>query len=133
MIFIDASAYLSALLPNDPNREKAVEILQSFAANQDQLMTSYAILGEVFTVSSQRYDRQKGIRFVKQIIQGQITLVLETDELIDKTFKIFYQIKDKDVSWVDCYSFAIIETYKVETVFSFDHHFKKYINAKVLG
>ncbi len=132
MIFIDASSYLSSLLPKDPNLKKAVEIFTSIIESKEQLITSYAILGEVLTISSQRYDRQTGIKFVKDIFDGSTQVILEDDKLIQKTFKIFQEIKDKDVGWVDCYSFAIIEHYKIEKVFSFDRDFKKYTKAKLL-
>ena len=132
MIFIDASSYLSSLLPKDPNLKKAVEIFVSIVESKEHLVTSYAILGEVLTISSQRYDRQAGIKFVKDILDGSTQVILEDDKLIRKAFKIFQEVKDKDVSWVDCYSFAIIEHYKIEKVFSFDKDFKKYAKAELL-
>lgn len=132
MIFIDASSYLSSLLPKDPNLIKAVEIFRAIRESKEQLVTSYAILGEILTVSSQRYDRQAGIQFVKEILDGSTRLILEESKLMEKAFRIFQEIKDKDVSWVDCYSFAIIEHYKIEKVFSFDKDFKKYTKSKLL-
>lgn len=132
MIFIDASSYLSALLPKDPNLIKAVEIFRAIRESKEQLVTSYAILGEVLTISSQRYDRQIGIQFVKEILDGPTRLILEETKLMEKAFKTFQDIKDKDVSWVDCYSFAIIEHNKIEKVFSFDKDFKKNTKAKLL-
>lgn len=132
MIFIDASSYLSALLPKDPNLKRAIEIFKSISQSKEQLVTSYAILGEVLTICSQRHDRRVGIQFVKEILDGQTRVILGDQELMKKAFKTFQDIKDKDVSWVDCYSFAIIEHYKIEKVFSFDKDFKKYAKAKRL-
>ncbi|OGH20386.1 MAG: hypothetical protein A3D74_01100 [Candidatus Levybacteria bacterium RIFCSPHIGHO2_02_FULL_37_13] len=132
MIFIDASSYLSSLLPKDPNLKKAVEIFISIGESKEHLVTSYAILGEVLTVSSQRYDRQTGIKFVEDILDGSTKVILEDDELMRKAFKIFQEVEDKDVSWVDCYSFAIIEYYKIDKVFSFDKDFKKHTKSKFL-
>lgn len=132
MIFIDASSYLSALLPKDPNLKSAINIFKSISENKEQLVTSYAILGEVLTISSQRYDRLIGTHFVKNILDGPTQVILENQEFIKKAFKTFQDIKDKDVSWVDCYSFAIIEHYKIEKVFSFDRDFKKYTKAELL-
>lgn len=132
MIFIDASSYLSSLLPKDPNLKKAVEIFRAIRESKEQLVTSHAILGEILTVSSQRYDRQAGIEFVKEILDGPTRLILEENKLMEKAFKIFQEIKDKDVGWVDCFSFAIIEHYKIEKVFSFDRDFKKYVKAELL-
>lgn len=132
MIFIDASSYLSSLLPKDPNLKRAVGIFKSISESKEQLVTSYAILGEVLTISSQRYDRRVGIQFVKHILDGPTRVILGDQELMEKAFKTFQDIKDKDVSWVDCYSFAIIEHYKIEKVFSFDRDFKKHTKSKLL-
>lgn len=130
MIFIDASAYIGILSPFDSNHEKARKI--SGFLTEDDLITAHAILGEVLTVGSMRYNRQAAIDFVKEIFKSTTKIVSENDELRDKAFRIFQEIKDKDVSWVDCYSFAVIQHYKIEKVFSFDRDFKKYTKAKIL-
>lgn len=130
-IFIDTSAYLSILLLNDPNRQKAITILKSI--KNEELVTSYAVLGEVLTVASQRYDKEKAIKFVQDIMNEATQIILEDQNLIKRAYIIFKQIKNKDVSWVDCYSFAIIEKYKIEKVFSFDRDFKKYLKEKVIN
>jgi len=130
MTFIDASAYIGILNPFDSNHEKAGEVSGSLTA--ENLITSYAVLGEVLTIGSMRYNRQAAIDFVKEIFKSETKIVSENDELRDKAFKIFQVIKDKDVSWIDCYSFAIIEHYKIEKVFSFDRDFKKYAKTKIL-
>lgn len=132
-IFIDASAYLSALMLHDPNHTKAAKILTDLEKTEEEFITSYGIIGEILTVSSQRYDKQKGIQFVKSIIDSPTQILLESLELVKRAFELLQQIKSKNVSWVDCYSFAIIEAYKIEKVFSFDRDFKRYTNASLLG
>ena len=130
MIFIDTSVYIGILNPFDSNHAKAGEFLGLLT--QEDLITSYAVLGEVLTVGSMRYNRQAAIDFVKEIFKSTTRIVSENDELRNKAFKIFQVIKDKDISWVDCYSFAIIDHYKIEKVFSFDKDFKKNTKAKLL-
>ena len=132
MIFIDASAYLAIVMPFDNNRGKALRLSKTVFTKENNLITSNAILGEVLTICSQRHNREAAIDFVSDILKGKTNIVLENKELTDKSFDIFKTIKDKDVSWVDCYSFAIIEHYKIEKVFSFDKDFKKYAKAKLL-
>lgn len=133
MIFIDSSAYLAILKPQDSNRQKALAISQSIFSPKHELFTSYAVLGEVLTVGSIRHNRKAAIDFVNDILNSKTKIISETKDLLDKAFQIFQEIKDKDVGWVDCYSFAIIEAYKIEKVFSFDRDFKRYSKAKVLG
>lgn len=129
MIFIDSSFYLSILRKNDSNHEKAVDWWRSLK-DDAQKMTSQAILGEVLTVGSQRYDRRLTIAFVSEILSGNTTIVFETGQLVASAWDIFQEVTKKDISWVDCYSRAIIESYKIETVLTFDKDFQKMINAK---
>ena len=132
MIFIDASAYIGVLNPSDSNHAKALNLSNLFLTQETHTMTSYAVLGEVLTIGSMRYNRKASIDFVKGIFESKTTIVAENSELRKKAFKIFQDIKDKDVGWVDCYSFAIIDYYKIEKVFSFDKDFKKNTKAKIL-
>ena len=131
MIFVDSSAYIGILNPFDNSHEKAIG-LSGFFTQESHVITSYSVLGEVLTIGSMRYNRKASIDFVKSIFESKTKIVPEDDDLISKAFKIFQKIKDKDVGWVDCLSFAIIEHYKIEKVFSFDRDFKKYAKAELL-
>lgn len=124
MIFIDSSFYLSIFRKNDSNHEKAINWWRTIP-DDAQKMTSQAILGEVLTVGSQRYDRRLTIAFVEEIHAGNTTIMLETASLVARTWEIFKEITKKDISWVDCYSLAIIQTYKIEMVLTFDKDFQK--------
>lgn len=131
MIFIDSSAYIGVLNPFDSNHDKAIR-LSGLLTQESHVITSYAVLGEVLTIGSMRYNRKASIDFVKNIFESKTEIISENAELTKKAFKIFQEISDKDVGWVDCYSFAIIEHYKIGKVFSFDKDFKKYAKAEVL-
>lgn len=132
MIYIDASAYLSLAIPHDFNRKKALILSELVFQKGNELITSQAILGEVLTVCSQKHNRRAAIDFIKDIVKSGTKIIFEEEELIKNAFKIFQSIKDKDISWVDCYSFAIIEHYKIERVFTFDKDFKKYAKAEII-
>ena len=129
MIFVDASYYISLLKPSDSNHEQALVMAKHH--KDEELMTSQAVLGEVATVGSQRYSKDATIAFIEGIVRtGTTTIVLERQELVDRAWEIFKSIKSKNISWVDCYSKAIIEAYKIETVLTFDKDFQKLVNAK---
>ena len=132
MIFIDASSYVAILNSYDSLHKKALELSALIFTEGNKLMTSYAVLGEVLTVGSMRYNRQASVDFVARIHKSNTEIILEDRQLLEKAFNIFKKIKDKDVGWVDCYSFAIIEHYKIEKVFSFDKAFTKYTKASIL-
>ncbi len=129
MIFIDSSFYVSLLKKRDSNHRKAVDWWRSLP-DDAQKMTSQAILGEVLTVGSQRHDRRLAIAFVEEIRAGNTIIVLETAPLVTRAWEIFKKVKSKNISWVDCYSRAIIEVYKVETVLTFDKDFARLVKPQ---
>lgn len=93
-------------------------------------MTSQAVLGELLTVGSMRYDKELTIEFVEAILQSNTRVVLEKYNLIKRAFSIFKSIKSKNISWVDCFSFAIIEKFKIQKILTFDKDFKRYFFSK---
>lgn len=121
MLFIDASAYLSLLNPQDNNHDRAIK--QSKNYSNRKFVTSQAVLGEVLTVGSMRFDKQKTINFIETIVNSQTLIVLETSTLVENAFELLKRVKSKNISWVDCYSQAIINQYQINDVFTFDKDF----------
>lgn len=131
-VFVDASAYLAILVHNDPHHKKAVQVLNEFNNKQVRYITSYAVLGEVLTVASQRYSKREAIKFVSDIMTHAIQVVHETPAFMKQTFKKFKGISNKNVSWVDCYSFVIIDMLKIKQAFSFDRDFKRFARVDII-
>ncbi len=129
MIFVDASYYISLLKPSDSNHKKAFALAKRY--KKETLITSQAILGEVATVGSQRYNKEAAIALIEGILtEGTTTIILERPELIDRAWEIFKEMTKKDVSWVDCYSLAIIEAHKIQTVLTFDQELQRLVKAR---
>ena len=53
-----------------------------------------------------------------------VSIVTVKNEDEENAWKIFLQYKDKDFSYTDCTSFAVMESLKIDTAFSFDKHFQ---------
>ncbi|MBI5739622.1 MAG: hypothetical protein HZA16_02775 [Nitrospirae bacterium] len=53
-----------------------------------------------------------------------MSLVAIEDDFEAKAWDIFLKYKDKDFSYTDCTSFALMEKLRIDTAFSFDSHFK---------
>lgn len=124
MVFIDASFYLSLLNPQDINHQKAIKMGKKY--KDEDYVTTQLVLGEVLTVGSQRFDKALTIKFVEEILDSSTKIVLEKPGLIKRAFDLFKKIKSKNVSWVDCYSFAVMEGLKIKKALTFDKDFKKF-------
>lgn len=121
-IFVDSSFYLSILFSFDKNHSLAVLANNTLAGQE--LVTSHAVIGEILTVGSQRYNRELTIIFVDQIMNDAYVF-LENPDTVELGLTFFKQIKNNDISWVDCYSLAIMKTYDIDTIATFDSDFKK--------
>lgn len=55
-----------------------------------------------------------------------IRIIHVTDKIEDQAWKIFEQYDDKDFSFTDCTSFAIMENENIQNAFTFDRHFTQY-------
>jgi len=124
MIFIDTNFYVSLENKADSNHEKAKEILNSLIQKDPQFFTTTLILYETVTVISLRVGREAAIYFKDNF--DPATRVLWLDKAIEtKAWNLFRKIKDKDVSFVDCYSFALLGELMVREVLTFDKDFAK--------
>jgi predicted nucleic acid-binding protein len=54
-----------------------------------------------------------------------VKIVSESKEILEDTKRIFGQMSQKDISWVDCYSVAIMRHFGITEILTFDPHFKK--------
>ncbi|CAD7783535.1 MAG: hypothetical protein KCCBMMGE_01937 [Candidatus Methanoperedenaceae archaeon GB37] len=49
-----------------------------------------------------------------------------TSELLEEAWRIFKSFADKEFSFTDCTSFALMEYLHIDTAFTFDGHFSQY-------
>lgn len=129
MIYIDASFYLSLLIPSDSNHQKALKNAREVV--DAQYFTTQTVLGEVITVGSQRFDKDLTIKFIEAILNGPTIIILENRSLIDSAWKIFKKVKSKNISWVDCFSQAVILNKKIKEVLTFNKDFLKLSKIKI--
>jgi predicted nucleic acid-binding protein len=124
MIYIDASFYIALLNGQDSNHQKALQIADQ--SKKTDLVTSQLVIGEVLTVGSMRIDKEVTVAFVEKILKSNTEIILENPELIKAAFEFFKKIRSKNISWVDCFSIAIMKKMKIKKALTFDNDFKKY-------
>ena len=56
---------------------------------------------------------------------GVASMVSISDEVRSAAFELFKKYDDKDLSFTDCTSFALMKRLKVQTAFTFDGHFQQ--------
>lgn len=124
MIFIDTSAFVALRNPADPNHKKALKLSLNLETAQARLLTSNYILAETYTVISQKVGKPQAISF-KEDFDPSIQITRVDENLEEMAWEIFKEIKSKNISYVDCTSFAIMRTFNIKQAFAFDDDFKK--------
>ena len=131
MIFVDTNFYVSLENKADSNHEQAKEALTSLIPKNPQFFTTNLVLYETVTVLSIRVGREAAIYF-KENFDPETRIFWLDKQTETKAWSLFKRIKDKDVSFVDCYSFALLEELEIKEVLTFDRDFAKQ-GFKLLG
>lgn len=129
MIFVDTSAWYASIVPTDPNHKRAADWLQN---NGDILFTTDYIVDETLTLLRARGENRRAISLGKSFFDGQLAVVYRlTAADIAKAWDIFQQFGDKEWSFTDCTSKAVMESSKITSAFAFDRHFSQFGNVVV--
>ncbi len=120
-IITDASALISLFSQKDINHEKATKIIKHLKTAV--LLISNYIFAEVTTMLSQREGKEKAVK-VGEYLKNKynwIKLDIQTEEL---AWEIFKKQKSKNVSFIDCTTFALYQQGVFDKAFTFDSDFQ---------
>jgi predicted nucleic acid-binding protein len=124
--FIDTGFFCALANARDRFNPEAVNIIKDFLSQGIQSYTSNFVLSETYTLIRIRTNHALAAKFLKQFPKSGVITIRPTESVEESAKSIFLKYADKDFSFVDCLSFAIIEDEKIDYALSFDHHFKLY-------
>lgn len=126
MIFIDSDALIGIVLPADPHHTRALSLLLSLEKAEEEITTSWESIDEVSTKLAMHHNKKVARDFLKYVYEIAHWPVQFIDTQIShEALRIFDQQTSKNVSLTDCANIAICRSMKIDTVFSFDLHYKK--------
>jgi Predicted nucleic acid-binding protein, contains PIN domain len=127
MIFIDTSAWYALEVEDDINHERALDFLANIASGKQGIsVTTDYILDETLTLLRSRRDLDSAVAFIDKIRKSKsIRVFWVTENLFEQALKVFKKSDDKNWSFTDCTSFALMAELSVSSVFSFDKHFRE--------
>jgi predicted nucleic acid-binding protein len=120
-VFIDSNFFIALFNPADSNHARANALAQQLESRRDQRIISNFIFLETVTVLAQR--RGKAVaREVGNILQTDslVTIVVVNEELNEATWRIFEKVEDKNISFVDCSTIALMRAENIQTLLTFD-------------
>lgn len=121
-IFVDTGAWYALVDKKDPDHRAAASFLRS---NKIPLLTTNFIFDETVTLLRRRLGWMIAGHFGKRLKDSRLTtLVAVRRENEERAWELFLKFEDQEFSYTDCTSFAVMEALKIDTAFSFDHHFQ---------
>lgn len=121
-VFVDTSAWYAIVDAGDSDHAAAVAF---HTTNKIPVITTNAVFSETLTLIRYRIGHKAALTFgqkLKESSSVKIVTVTLADE--EQAWDVFVKYCDQDFSFVDCCSFAVMQRMKIDTVFTFDHHFK---------
>lgn len=120
-VFVDTGAWYALVDRSDPDHPEARRF---FEANRIPLATSNFVFDETVTLLRRRLGWAVAVEFGRRLKGSELAgMVHVTGEDEDAAWEIFRKFRDKDFSYTDCTSFAVMERLKLRTAFAFDGHF----------
>ena len=129
-VMIDTSAYFAITDKKDKSYSDALNFIKT---NALPLVTTDCIIVETLNLINQRLGHHYAIAIGKKLFDHPQTEVIKvTAEDTAAAWMIFQRYDDKDFSFTDCLTFAVMERFKIPAAFAFDDHFKQYGKFKCL-
>ena len=126
-VFVDTSAFLAIKNRRDSLHKEALALKQRVLDTGKSLVTSDYVLDESYTIIRLRAGHRLAVEFGEELRASDlIRIEYLTPEVIEDAWSLFKRFADKEFSFTDCTSFALMERLKINSAFTFDIHFKQY-------
>lgn len=122
MIFVDSSYWIAHGVARDPHHELAKELFAQLGARE--LVTSNHVRGETWTFLRRKVGHWAGVDFLKRVERArQLRVAFVGKELEDEALRWLRRHDEREYSYVDATSFALMRALKIREALAFDGDF----------
>jgi predicted nucleic acid-binding protein len=122
VIFVDTSFWAALMLARDANHPEARALLGS--VGNEPLVTSNHVRGETWTFLRRKAGHQAAVAFLdRQMRSKQLKLVSATAQVEDRAIVWLREHDEREYSFVDATSFALMRSMKIRKALAFDGDF----------
>ncbi len=130
MVFVDTSVWYAAFVENAAYHVACKSLLIEHSAS---LVTTDYILDEVVTLLVGRGLRRVAVQRVPSLLDsGFCDFIRVTDDDFTEAWRLVQRFTDKQWSFTDCTSYAVMQRLCITEALSLDDHFRQFGFASVL-
>ncbi|MCD4655721.1 PIN domain-containing protein [bacterium] len=122
-VFVDTSGFYALADGDDAHHYDFLEIVEKIQTEKIPIITSNYIIAETHVLILSRLGHNQA-RIWLQNFNFPITQVALDDQIAAQNIIIHHS--DKDYSFTDATLFCLMRRLGIQTVFTFDHHFKQF-------
>ena len=123
-LFVDTGAWYAIQVPDDAWHRKAADTLRELLSRQHVLVTTNHVVGETYTLLRMVFGHAASLRFLDQLDEARrLERVFISADIERRAYRLLRQYADKDFSFVDATSFAVMRAERLRHAFAFDQHF----------
>ena len=127
----DSSFFYAAANRRDPFHEQVRQILLQAQRQHWTLVTTNFVIAETHALMLSRMGRQRAADWLRHI-RSAVLIIRPTEGDEERALDIIFGYTDKDFSFTDTLSFAVMERLGIKVAFSLDEHFVQYGKFLVL-
>ena len=125
-VFMDTAGFLALWDASDEHHQRAVKFQSELSRKKRQFLTTDYIVDETATLLLMRHSHTAAVDFLKTILEsGTLRLEWIDSDTFHSAAALFQGHDDKQWSFTDCVSFALMDELKIQDSFTTDHHFSQ--------
>ncbi len=122
MIFVDTSFWVAARMVRDDRHLEAITLLRRFG--KQRLVTSNHIRGETWTFLRRKEGHSRAVAFFDMLAKtAQVDIVYVSEDLEAQALRWLRRHGEREYSFVDATSFALMRSLKIGDALAFDGDF----------
>ena len=125
-LFVDSSAFLAVASTRDAAHERARRVHARVTADGWRLVTTTYVVAELHALALSRLNARFALDLIERVEQGNVVVVRVREADWRQAWLILRRNDDKEFSFTDALSFAVMERLGIREAFSFDRHFLQY-------
>jgi uncharacterized protein len=125
-VLIDTGGFLALWDAADEHHARAVQLQAELARQRCQFLTSDYVVDETVTLLRVRHSHAAAADFLESAMSsGSLRLEWVDSDRFQAAANLFARHNDKEWSFTDCVSFALMHELGIRDSFTTDHHFRQ--------